>query len=89
MIKRDYLICYDISDKKRVAKIAKKIEKKAFRIQKSIYLFDNATKDELSELLDEVLKIFNKKQDDLRVYIIKDKGVKLGSAVDLDDPLIF
>ncbi len=89
MKKKDYLICYDISDKKRLSKIAKIVEKKAFRIQRSIYLFDNATKKELYDLLDEVLEILNKKQDDLRVYIIKNKGIKLGSAVDLDDPLIF
>ena len=89
MKKKDYLICYDISDKKRLSKIAKIVEKKAFRIQRSIYLLDNASKKELYDLLDEVLEILNKKQDDLRVYIIKNKGIRLGSAVDLDDPLIF
>lgn len=89
MIKKDFLICYDISDKKRLAKIGRKVEKKAFRIQKSVYLFDNATKDEIANLIDDILKIFDKKYDDLRIYIIKDKGLRLGSAIDLENPLIF
>ena len=88
MIKKDFLICYDIADEKRLAKIGRRVEKKAFRIQKSVYLFDNATREELAKLIDDIMKIFDEKYDDLRIYVIKDKGIKLGSAIDLDDPLI-
>jgi len=86
MNKKDFLICYDIADEKRVAKIGKTIEKKAIRIQKSVFLFDKATKEELSQLIETIMKIFNKKQDDLRIYTIKDKGLTLGSAIDLENP---
>lgn len=89
MHKRDFLICYDISDEKRLAKIGKRVEKRALRIQKSIYLFDNAAKDELKILIEEIMKIFNEKEDDLRVYVIKDRGISLGSALDLENPLLF
>ncbi len=83
------MICYDISDVKRLGKIGKRVEKRALRIQKSIYLFDAATKEELKELIDDVMKVFDEKKDDLRIYLIKDKGLHLGAALDLENPLIF
>ncbi len=89
MHKKDFLICYDISDKKRLQKIGKLVEKKALRIQKSIYLFDKATKDELNQLVENIMKVFDEKKDDLRIYEIKNKGIKMGIATDLENPLIF
>ncbi len=89
MHKKDFLICYDIANVKRLSKIGKIVEKRALRIQKSIYLFDHATKEELTELIDAVMKVFHDKEDDLRIYTIKDKGIHLASAMDLENPLIF
>ena len=39
MKKFNFLICYDISDEKRLAKVAKELEKVSIRIQKSIFFF--------------------------------------------------
>ncbi len=89
MHKKDFLICYDISDKKRLQKIGKLVEKKALRIQKSIYLFDKVTKDELNQLVENIMKVFDEKKDDLRIYKIENKGIKMGIATDLENPLIF
>ncbi len=89
MHRREFLICYDISDSKRLSKIGKLVERRAFRIQRSVYLFENASKDDLSELISAVMKIFDDKRDDLRVYTIEKSGIHLGSAVDLDNPLLF
>ena len=89
MTKSSFLICYDISDVKRLSKIAKRVEKRALRIQKSIYLFEDVTKIELQELIEDIMKIFDNKKDDLRIYKIKDKGLHLGAAMDLENPLIF
>lgn len=89
MRKKDFLICYDISDKKRLSKIAKIVEKNALRIQRSIYFYGDVTKKELTVLVEEVLTILNEKEDDLRIYTIKNSGIHLGSAVDLDNPFIF
>ncbi len=88
-MKSSFLICYDISDVKRLSKIAKRVEKRALRIQKSIYLFEDVTKIELQELIEDIMKIFDNKKDDLRIYKIKDKGLHLGAAMDLENPLIF
>lgn len=85
----DFLICYDISDKKRLAQIGKLTEKNAIRIQRSTYLLDNTTKAELLFLIDKMVQIIDPEADDLRIYTITNKGIHLGSAMDLGNPLIF
>ena len=89
MRKKDYLICYDIRNKKRLSKIGKIVEAEAIRIQRSVYFYEKMSKKELDILIEKVLKIFDEKVDDLRIYTIKNKGIALGSAVDLNNPLIF
>ena len=89
MRKKDFLLCYDISNKKRLTKIAKIIEADAMRIQRSVYFYEQVTKEELTLLIEKVLTILDVEADDLRVYLIKNKGIALGEAVDLNNPLIF
>ena len=89
MRKKDFLICYDISDKKRLSKIAKIIEADAMRIQLSVYFYERVSKKELTSLLEKILSILDEDADDLRIYTIKNKGISLGDAIDLDNPLIF
>lgn len=88
MRKKDFLLCYDIADKKRLSKIAKIIEVDAMRIQRSVYFYEQISKKELKNLIDKVLIVLDEKADDFRVYTIKNKGVFLGDAIDLDKPLI-
>ena len=89
MRKKDFLICYDISDKKRLTKIAKMIEQEALRIQRSVYFYEGVMEATLESLIAKVRKILDEKADDLRIYTIKDKGISLGSAIDLNHPLVF
>jgi CRISPR-associated protein Cas2 len=89
MSKKNFLICYDIADEKRVGKIGKLVEKYAMRIQRSVYFYEQVSQEELTVLLEKVLLILDKEADDLRVYTIKNSGIALGEAVDLDNPLIF
>lgn len=89
MSKQDFLICYDIADEKRVCKIGKLVEKNALRIQRSVYFYDQVSKEELTILVEKILSILDSEVDDLRVYTIKKKGIALGEAVDLENPLIF
>jgi len=84
----DYIISYDIADEKRVAKVGRYMAKRAFRIQKSVFIYYEATKEEIEELLKGLLKICDEKKDDIRVYKIKDYGVHLADAVNLKDPFI-
>lgn len=62
-----YLIGYDISDPKRLQRIYRKMTHYATPIQYSIFLLDGSEK-LLKQCLAEIMLIFNKKEDDLRVY---------------------
>ena len=89
MRKYDFIIAYDIADVKRLRKIAKRIEKEAMRIQYSIYILYDATQQEVTTLLESVCQIYDEKYDDIRVYKVKDRGIHLEAAIDLDNPFIF
>jgi len=83
---KKFLISYDISDEKRLAKAGRYMEKNALRVQYSIYLFECEIKEELYRVIDGLLKIVDEKEDDLRVYAIGKKKIHLGVAIDLDNP---
>ncbi len=89
MRRYDFIIAYDIADAKRLKKIAKLIEKDALRIQYSIYFYHDSTQEEVTKLLEKVSKIYDEKKDDIRVYKIKNRGLHLGCAIDLDNPFEF
>jgi CRISPR-associated protein Cas2 len=89
MKRANFIIAYDISNVKRLAKIAKTIEKEAFRIQRSIFFYPDASIEELSRLIEKIVNILHKNKDDLRVYKIKKGSIALQSAIDLDNPDIF
>ena len=55
IVKKDYLICYDISDERRLAKLARYLEKVSLRIQYSIFLLPKTTTKELQNIIDEML----------------------------------
>lgn len=89
MRKYDFIISYDIADVKRLKKIAKLIEKNAMRIQYSVYIFYDASHQEVTDLLESVTNIYDEKYDDIRVYKVKNRGLHFRAAVDLDNPLEF
>lgn len=77
-----YLIGYDISDEKRLQKIHKTMTKYATPIQYSIFLFEG-TRKELQRCISDILNIFHKKEDDLRIYPLPTNGQQwlLGKAI--------
>ena len=77
-----YLIGYDITDEKRLQKIHKIMTKYATPIQYSIFLFEGMRK-ELQHCIDDVMTVFHKKKDDLRIYPLPSNGKQwqLGKAV--------
>ena len=84
MDKKDYLLCYDISCQKRLAKVARLLEKNAIRIQFSIFFLPKTTKNELYYIAEDIIDIINPKEDDIRIYTIKDYGISMGLAYDLE-----
>jgi CRISPR-associated protein Cas2 len=86
---RDYIVTYDICDKKRLAKLARFLEKIAMRVQYSVFLLSSVTKYELLVIIENIKKIIDSDADDVRIYKIIDTGIALGKAVKLDEPFIF
>lgn len=81
-----FILCYDIADEKRLAKIGRKTEKEALRIQRSIYYIDKMSQHQLYEFLAPIISLLNKEQDDLRLYKITGPVIALQKGVDLENP---
>jgi CRISPR-associated protein Cas2 len=65
----NFIICYDISDAKRLRKISKFIENRAIRFQYSIYFLPEPKKEKFKKIvtfLDEI----KTDEDDIRIYKI-------------------
>ncbi len=85
----NFLICYDISDTKRLRKIAKLLESLAIRIQYSIYYYKDASADEMKVIVKKLNELIDQDDDDIRIYKVdKTKSLHLKSAVDLNNPTI-
>lgn len=89
MKKFNFLICYDISNEKRLQKIARTLEKVAIRIQKSVFFYNDATKLEIEFLVNDLNELIDKKYDDIRIYKIDiENSLHFSSGLDLKNPLI-
>jgi len=86
--KYDFLVCYDISDKTRLSKVARVVEKYAMRMQYSVYFYEQVSQIELNLFVQKIVKLIDQEEDDIRIYSIKNRGIALGNAIDLDNPLI-
>ena len=83
----EFIVAYDISDKKRLRKVAKFLEKKGVRIEYSVF-FLKADKNEMVEIAMEISEIIDSETDDVRIYEIEDYGIALGRADLLDEIFI-
>ncbi len=66
-----FVFCYDISDEKKLQKIAKKMEKYGVRVQYSIFEVDT-TFSNAKKILKELEKIMDKETDRIYVYPIEE-----------------
>lgn len=62
-----YMLCYDISDPKRLQKTAKTLENFGLRIQKSFFQCE-IPEQKMEELKQEVLKIIHRQEDSFFIY---------------------
>ena len=89
MKKYNALICYDIANPKRLAKIAKSLEKVSIRIQKSIFYYMDATSEDIKGIVNIIEEIIDKENDDVRIYKVdKNSSINLESGIDLKKPNI-
>jgi len=83
---QEFIVAYDIKNKKRIAKLSRLLEKVGVRIEYSLF-FIKASKDEMIEIAMKINEIIDTQADDVRIYKIKEYGIALGKADLLD--LIF
>ena len=70
-----YLIGYDIGNEKRLQRAYRTVIQFAMPLQYSLFLFEG-TKKGLDEGLEQLLKVVNLKEDDLRVYPLQNQDNK-------------
>lgn len=86
MHKHDFIISYDIADHKRLSKVAKCLEKHAFRIQKSVFFYPQALQSDIFALVSELEEIIDQEEDDIRIYHVDVKNsLALLSGIDLNE----
>lgn len=69
MIRKNWLICYDIRDPKRLQRVAKSMMRWATRVQKSIFEA-NLADDELTTLRSDIAVEMKLSEDSARFYLI-------------------
>ncbi|WP_353683951.1 CRISPR-associated endonuclease Cas2 [Thermodesulfovibrio sp. 3907-1M] len=85
-MKAPYLVCYDIADEKRLARIYKLMKGKGLHLQYSVF-YCVLTIHELRNLKDNLKKLIHPKYDDVRIYpLSKDSLVAvLGCGAKIPD----
>jgi len=73
---REYIICYDITDPKRLGRIHRALKKKALPVQYSVFLF-NGTPDQLALCLARLEALMDPDTDDIRAYPLPQRGLRL------------
>ncbi len=66
-MKANYLVCYDISEPRRLARVYKFIKGKGLHIQYSVF-HCSLTWPNLIELKDKLRYLIDEKKDDVRIY---------------------
>ena len=89
MKKFNALICYDIADSKRLAKVARNLEKVSIRIQKSIFYYMDARAEDIKNIVKILEEIIDKNEDDVRIYKVdKNSSINLKKGINLIKPNI-
>jgi len=82
----NYIIAYDICDKKRLASLATCLEKECVRIQYSIFYAQAYSDAKIERLKQKMVTIIDVKKDDVRVYTLaKDGHIAIAQAYNIID----
>ena len=71
----DYVICYDISDPKRLGRVFRFLKKCAVPLQYSVFLFSGDDR-QLDRCLRHAVALIDEREDDLRAYPLPKRGFK-------------
>lgn len=70
--RKPYLICYDISDPRRLQKLHRYLRQRALPVQYSVF-YASLTNNELRRIKDGINLIIEPREDDIRIYHLPDK----------------
>lgn len=70
----NYLICYDIREPKRLGRIYRLMKGRGLHIQYSVF-FSKISWTELNELKQEIKRIIDEGEDDVRIYPLPSKPI--------------
>lgn len=82
------IVCYDIADERRLSKVAKYLESEGIRIQYSVFLILDMSPQRMDEMCARLSLLIDQEVDDVRIYEVIHSGVRLGTALDLDNPFV-
>jgi CRISPR-associated protein Cas2 len=85
-MKANYLICYDISDPRRLVRVYKYIKARGLHIQYSVF-HCTMTWPTLLEMKESLKAIIDEKEDDIRIYPLpsKEKVLVMGCGDRIPD----
>ena len=76
MTARHHLICYDIADSRRLARIHRHLKQHALPLQYSVFLY-HATASQLERRLGELGALMDPRADDIRAYPLPQRSLQL------------
>ncbi|ABI60448.1 MULTISPECIES: CRISPR-associated endonuclease Cas2 [Nitrosomonas] len=71
----DFIICYDITHPRRLARLHRYLVKRAVPLQYSVFLFSGDDR-QLEHCMQGAIELIDEKVDDLRVYPLPSRGLK-------------
>jgi len=71
----EFVVCYDIADPKRLARLFRYLKKIALPLQYSVFLFSGDDR-QLDRLLAGAVRLIDAAEDDLRAYPLPKRGFK-------------
>lgn len=72
----DYIVCYDISDPRRLARVHRALKRQATPIQYSVFLLQG-TERQLQDCLQKIELLIDRHTDDVRAYPLPQRGLRL------------
>lgn len=71
----EFIVCYDITDPRRLARVHRALSKEAIALQYSVFLFKGDDR-QLDRLLQTLEALIDKRRDDVRAYPVPARGLK-------------
>ena len=71
----EFIVCYDITDPKRLGRVYRQLCKEAMPLQYSVFLFKGDSR-QVKKLMHDLSSLIDKRRDDVRAYPLPQRGLK-------------